>query len=258
MPQNDPYAVLGVARGASKDEVTQAYRKLAKKYHPDLNPGDEEAAKRMAEVNAAYDSIMNGTPYGPRASAGSPYGGAGPYGSPFGGGGSAGGSTGGSGPYSGGGWYYGPFTTGDGRNQQGQAYDPFADLFRAWQEAAQSEEFREAREEQQRQRREQARSSANGCLTWLMIIIILNVALSMFMGGCSTWRSALLFNDYSKTTQPNAAPPLNADGISSNGEDSGSTSSSSNTLSQNEGNPSFVTTVNADAVSYTVTVDLDE
>ena len=61
MAETNPYKVLGLDEGASKDEVTRAYRKLAKKYHPDLNPGDEAAAKKMAEVNAAYDAITNGS-----------------------------------------------------------------------------------------------------------------------------------------------------------------------------------------------------
>ena len=56
---DDPYKVLGVSRDASDEEIKQAYRKLAKKYHPDLNPGDQEAAKRMQEVNAAYEQIKN-------------------------------------------------------------------------------------------------------------------------------------------------------------------------------------------------------
>ena len=46
MQQNDPYSVLGVARGASKEEVTKAYRKLAKKYHPDMHPGDKECEEK--------------------------------------------------------------------------------------------------------------------------------------------------------------------------------------------------------------------
>ncbi|MBQ8898385.1 MAG: J domain-containing protein [Clostridia bacterium] len=57
----DPYKVLGVSPNATEEEVTKAYRALAKKYHPDLNPGDENAARKMREINAAYDAIKNGT-----------------------------------------------------------------------------------------------------------------------------------------------------------------------------------------------------
>ena len=55
----DPYKVLGVSPNATDEEIKQAYRRLAKKYHPDLNPGDETAAKKMQEVNAAYERIKN-------------------------------------------------------------------------------------------------------------------------------------------------------------------------------------------------------
>ena len=55
----DPYKVLGVSPDASDEEIKQAYRRLAKKYHPDLNPGDQEAARKMQEVNAAYEQIKN-------------------------------------------------------------------------------------------------------------------------------------------------------------------------------------------------------
>ena len=56
---DDPYKILGVSRDASDEEIKRAYRQLAKKYHPDRNPGDTEAAKKMQQVNAAYEQIKN-------------------------------------------------------------------------------------------------------------------------------------------------------------------------------------------------------
>ena len=53
----NPYETLGVAPGASQDDIRKAYRKAAKETHPDLNPGKPEAEKRFKEVNAAYDII---------------------------------------------------------------------------------------------------------------------------------------------------------------------------------------------------------
>lgn len=73
----DPYEVLGVPRGASEEEVTRAYRELAKKYHPDLNPGDETAAAKMSEINQAYDSIRRGGAQPTYTSGSSAYGGTG-------------------------------------------------------------------------------------------------------------------------------------------------------------------------------------
>ena len=60
---SDPWQVLGVSRTATDEEIKAAYRKLAQKYHPDLNPGDEAAAKHMQEINAAYDQIKNTDAY---------------------------------------------------------------------------------------------------------------------------------------------------------------------------------------------------
>lgn len=57
----DPYEVLGLQRGATDEEVKKAYRALAKKYHPDVNPGDLTAEAKMKEINAAYDAIKSGT-----------------------------------------------------------------------------------------------------------------------------------------------------------------------------------------------------
>ena len=77
----DPYKVLGLSPDASDEEVKRAYRVLAKKYHPDLNPGDAEAARKMQEVNAAYEQIKNPEKFRPQNQGG--YGG---YGyDPFGG-----------------------------------------------------------------------------------------------------------------------------------------------------------------------------
>ncbi len=108
----DPYKVLGVSPDATDEEITKAYRKLVKKYHPDLNPDDPEGAnKKMSEINVAYEEIKNikagKSSYGQTgpgaggAYSGNPYSGN-PYDNPFGGfggfggyGSSAGGSSGG-------------------------------------------------------------------------------------------------------------------------------------------------------------------
>lgn len=86
----DPYKTLGVGRLATADEIKKAYRKLAKKLHPDLNPGDKKIEGQFKEISAAYDMLSepekrrkydrgeiddNGNPRHPGFAAGGPWGG---------------------------------------------------------------------------------------------------------------------------------------------------------------------------------------
>jgi molecular chaperone DnaJ len=59
MAGKDYYQILGVGRDASEKEIKQAYRRLARKHHPDLNPGDKSAEARFKEMNAAYEVLSN-------------------------------------------------------------------------------------------------------------------------------------------------------------------------------------------------------
>ena len=67
----NPYAVLGLEPGATDDEIKKKYRTLVKQYHPDLHPDDPEAARKMSEINDAYERIKSGdtgqSPYGSAA-----------------------------------------------------------------------------------------------------------------------------------------------------------------------------------------------
>src|SRR5258708_40251671 len=54
-----PYQVLGLARSASQDEIKTAYRRLAKKLHPDVNPGKPEIERQFKDITAAYDLLSD-------------------------------------------------------------------------------------------------------------------------------------------------------------------------------------------------------
>lgn len=80
MAHPDYYAILGISKGASEEEIKKAYRKLARKYHPDLNPGNKDAEARFKDLSAAHDVLSDpekrknydqfGDPAGPQAQAG--------------------------------------------------------------------------------------------------------------------------------------------------------------------------------------------
>ena len=56
----DAYRILGLEYGATEEDIKKRYRALVKEYHPDLHPGDEDAARKMSEINEAYEQIRSG------------------------------------------------------------------------------------------------------------------------------------------------------------------------------------------------------
>ena len=57
--EKDPYEVLGVSRTATDDEIRSAYRRLARKHHPDVNPGHKESEEKFKEISGAYDVLSS-------------------------------------------------------------------------------------------------------------------------------------------------------------------------------------------------------
>ncbi|MBQ3279190.1 MAG: J domain-containing protein [Clostridia bacterium] len=144
MQNRDPFQVLGVPSTASEDEIKSAYRKLAKKYHPDLNPGDKAAEEKMREVNEAYTQALQYKKNGGNASWGSPF--CSSSGSPYG---SSNGSS--YGPYGSSGRSYGSGGNGQqyNRNSYGSpfgdfdGFDPFSAFFGGARQQQQQTGFRQ-------------------------------------------------------------------------------------------------------------------
>ena len=116
---NNPHQLLGVSENATQEEIKRAYRRKAKECHPDLHPNDPNAAKKMNELNEAYDMLMNPDKYKPRQQQQNPYGN--PYGQSYGGqsyGGSSQGSYQQGNPY-GQRQSYGGYSSGQGGYQRG-------------------------------------------------------------------------------------------------------------------------------------------
>src|ERR1700752_4230624 len=59
MADSDYYKLLGVQRGASRDDIRKAYRKLARKFHPDINPGNKDAENKFKDLSVAYDVLSD-------------------------------------------------------------------------------------------------------------------------------------------------------------------------------------------------------
>lgn len=180
----DPYRVLGVSPGASEDEVKAAYRRLAKECHPDLHPNDPNAAKRMNELNEAYDAIRNpshaqSSTYSDQNATGrnpyqqSGYGSYGGYGgNPYGSGYGTNSNQNRNTENNGWGGFYGGWGQADGENGE-SGENPFEEIFRqAYEQQA-----------RQRQRRSTGRISLGKIILIALLVYLFFSTMSRFFGA---------------------------------------------------------------------------
>lgn len=131
---DDYYAILGVSKNATVDEIKKAYRNLAFKYHPDRNPGDKNAEEMMKKINDAYDVLGDATKRAKYDAGGfNPFGQNSSYSGQSGHSGYSGYAGGGYGynPFGNSGGFYGGYNSGraDGTNgsYSNEGYDPFSE-----------------------------------------------------------------------------------------------------------------------------------
>ena len=140
----DYYEVLGVSKNASDEEIKNAYRKLAKKYHPDINPGNSDAEEKFKKINEAY-TVLSDKAQRSRYDSGF-------YGSAN----SAG---------------YG--NTGYGNAAGAEDYDPFQEFWRQWAEAQASYRKRYTEQSQYTNSQKKYRSSSMSFGSIVVLIAII-------------------------------------------------------------------------------------
>ncbi len=159
----DPYKILGVSSDASDDEVKRAYKALAKKYHPDLNPGDKNAEARMKQVNAAYDEIVairsGKQTYQQQQQSGN-----------------------GTNPY--GGYYYSPYQ-GDQRQNYGNPYSGYGRTYRTYRSDDGSTWYTYTTGPSQQNTQRRGRVVLFPGLKIFFVILMLQMLLSLLLRACT-------------------------------------------------------------------------